>query len=716
MPGSGPVRRAARVGGRVQGVGFRPAVARFAAGLGLAGAVRNAGGGVELDVEGPTDRVEAFVAGLAAALPPGARPDPIRWEARPPLGRAGFRIERSTGGDLADGPPPDVVSCPACLAEVRGSGRRRGYAFTSCADCGPRFTITRGLPWDRANTTMSAFPMCEDCRAEYADPGDRRFHAQTLACPACGPRLWFAPGPALDPLRAAQVALRAGRIVAVKGLGGWQLLVDATSAAAVGRLRERKRRDRKPFAVLVADVAAARALARLADGEDEALGGAAGPIVLVRSRGSVAPAVAPGLARIGLMLPPTPLHHLLVDGLPFPVVCTSGNRAGEPQAIDDDEARERLAGLADAWLGHDRPIAFRCDDAVVHVVDGEPRALRLGRGLAPATLRLPPGPDGVALGGHQRCAPAAAAGERAVLWPHVGDLDGPRGRRALAEAMAALAALSPPTFVAHDAHPDSGAARVAEGSPLPRRPVFHHHAHVGAVLAELGWDGALGFAWDGFGLGPDGTAWGGEVLRVDAAGATRVARLRPFPLPGGDAAARDGRRAAAGLLVAAGLPVPTAWGALAAVARAAPHTTSVGRLFDGVAALLGVRERSAFEGEAALALEDLAGPGADPWPVPLAGGELDWRPLVAGVLALRDDPATAASRLHATLVEAICALAAGAPRVVLAGGCFQNRLLAEGALARLRGAGIEARLPARIPPGDGGLAAGQLWVARAGRG
>lgn len=719
------MRRVARIRGTVQGVGFRPAVARLAGDLGLAGFVRNDGAEVWIEVEGDDADVDAFERRLLDELPPAARVDAIAWdEAADEGGTPGFVIAGSTAGGRARvAIPPDLVTCADCAAEVRDPGRRQGYPFTNCTRCGPRYTIVASVPYDRPATAMAGFPMCADCAREYADPRDRRYHAQPIACPACGPRLWLrdadgalgAGGEALD---RARTALRDGRIVALKGLGGWQLLVDATSDAAVRRLRERKRREGRPFAVLVSDLAAAREQAHLDEVEAAALASVAGPIVLVRKRGRLADAVAPGLARVGLMLPTTPLHRLVLDGLGFPVVCTSGNLHDEPIATGDDEALRRLSGIADLRLGHDRPILRRCDDAVVHVVDGIARTLRLGRGLGPASIPLPDGPDLLAVGGHLKCAPAAAIGVEAVLWPHVGDLDGLLAREALVEALAAMRGFLglDPVAVVHDAHPDYGSTRVAEELGLPRLAVGHHHAHVAAALAEHGLTRGLGFAWDGVGLGDDGTAWGGEVLEVGPEGARRVAHLLPFPLPGGDAAARDGRRALAGVLVAAGMEVPPALEAFARIARSplAPRTTSAGRLFDAVAALLGVRERSRFEGEAAIALEQVAGPPAEPYPFRLEGPVIDWRPALAGLLADQGDAPRAASRFHAVLAHAIAAVAVreGARTVVLAGGCFQNVRLTDATLALLRDRGIDARLPARVPPGDGGLALGQLWVAR----
>ncbi|MGK4003584.1 Sua5/YciO/YrdC/YwlC family protein [Sorangium sp. So ce1036] len=791
-------RRRGRVEGVAQGVGFRPFAARLARELGLAGGVRNEGGAVVVEVEGDRERLDAFARRLEAEAPAAARIDRVAWAAVAPRGARGFRIDESDpGGAPRLTIPPDLRACEGCLAEVEDPGARRlGYPFTSCAACGPRFTIVEALPYDRPRTTMARFAMCAACRLEYDDPADRRYHAQPIACPACGPALTLRDAAFArlaggdDALAQACEAIRRGGIVALKGLGGYQLLCDARGEAAVQRLRERKRRAEKPFAVMVAEVAAARALAAVSAREEEALTSAAAPIVLLRRRGDgLARSVAPGSARLGVMLPATPLHHLLARRLGFPVVTTSGNLHEEPIAADDEDARRRLGRIADVFLTHDRPIARRCDDAVVHVVDGRVRTLRLARGLAPVRVALGSTSVGatstsvgatstsvgatstsvgatstsvgatstsvgatstsvgatstsvgatstsvgatststsvgralLCAGAHLKNAPAAAVDGEAVLWPHVGDLDTQAARDALDEALAALRAflaLDPAAVVA-DAHPDYASTRWAERSGLPVVRVQHHHAHVAACLAEHGGREALGVAWDGAGLGDDGTIWGGELLHVTPRGARRLAHLRPFPLPGGDAAARDGRRALAGLLVEAGLPLPGGdrdlgrFAAVARSARLAPRTSSAGRLFDAVAALTGLRARASFEGQAALAVEHAAEPGAEPYPFRVDGPSIDWAPMLAPMLAERGDARRVASRFHATLIAMIVEVAVrhGARVVALAGGCFQNVLLAEGAARALRERGLSVLLPAAAPPGDGGLALGQAWVA-----
>ncbi|MBX3275697.1 MAG: carbamoyltransferase HypF, partial [Sandaracinaceae bacterium] len=534
-------RRVGVVRGVVQGVGFRPFVARLAREEALAGRVENAGGVVHLDVEGDDDALARFLSRLRAEAPPAARVDEVALAPAAPTGADRFVIADSAAGAPDALPlPPDLATCAECLAEVLDpSARRAGYPFTNCTQCGPRFTITTALPYDRARTTMAGFPLCGACRAEHDAPADRRFHAQPIACPACGPRLYAtrADGAALARERAALevaiAALRRGEIVAVKGLGGYQLLTDATDEAAVRRLRERKRREAKPLALLVRDLEGARAIAHVGELEARALASPAGPIVLLSRRdGSrIAPSVAPDLGRLGVLLPTTPLHHLLARAL-GPLVCTSGNLHDEPIATDDADARARLAGVADVFLAHDRPIARRADDGVVQVVAGAARTLRVGRGLGPLSVAI--GGDGarrLCVGAHLKNAPAAALGAHAIVWPHVGDLDSPRARAAFEEAVGDLErflALAPEAIVC-DRHPDYASTIWAERAGLPLVRVGHHHAHVAACLAEHGAEAALGFAWDGFGLGEDGGLWGGEALAVGAAGARRVASLRAFP-------------------------------------------------------------------------------------------------------------------------------------------------------------------------------------------
>ncbi len=712
------------VRGTVQGVGFRPFLAKLAAGEGLAGHAHNAGGVVHVDVEGPPEAVLRFQSRLAREAPSAARVEGVAWAEAAPIGRVGFEIVASAAADAGALPlPPDLAPCDACLTELRDPGtRRHGYPFTSCASCGPRHSIVHALPYDRERTTMARFPLCADCRREYDDLGDRRHHAQPLACPACGPQLALLDRAgrrvADDALGAAVTALRRGAIVALMGVGGFQLLCDAEREDAVRALRARKRRPVKPFAVLVADLSAARRLAAVSPAEAEALSGPAAPIVLLHGRsGALADGVAPGLARVGVMLPSSPLHALLAART-GPLVCTSGNLHEEPIVIDPVEAREKLGGIAELFLVHDRPIARRVDDAVVHVVAGRARTLRLGRGLGPISLPLKSASPRVCTGGHRKNAPAFALADHVVLWPHVGDLDSVDARAAFEDAVLGAGALLDftPRELVTDLHPDYATTRWAEAQGLPVRRVPHHAAHVAACLAEhgAGERDALAFAWDGFGLGEDGALWGGETFTVQGGRLEHIGGLRRFPISGGDAAARDGGRALAGLLAEAGVPSPwpsdaDRFRALTATRLARP-TSSVGRLFDAVAALSGVCTRSTFEGEAAMRLEALAEPGATPYPVLVTRTEIDWRPTLA---AMARDLEDVASRFHATLVDAIARTTElhGARLVALGGGVFQNARLTEDVSATLQARGVEVLLPERVPPNDGGLALGQAWLA-----
>ena len=531
------------VRGAVQGTGFRPFVYRLACALDLTGTIRNTPSGVLIHVEGDPLALAAFQRRLPAEAPPAALLRGIEVEAADVLGATAFAIADSdTAGELSVAVLPDLATCPDCVREVFDSAdRRHGYAFLNCTACGPRLSIIESLPYDRPRTAMKAFALCPDCRREYEDVGDRRFHAQPVACPACGPRLaWAEPGvsgPAGDPLDLAARALEAGRIVALKGLGGYQLLVDARSAPAVARLRMRKGREEKPFAVMFPTLDAVRAAARLSDAEAAWLTSSAAPILLLEivARGVVADQVAPGLHTVGAMLPYSPVHHLLMARLGFPVVCTSGNFSEEPMAIEAVEAEERLGGIADGFLHHDRPVVRPVDDSVARAVDGRLLVTRRARGFAPLPVPLSGSLPGVrAYGAHLKNAVAWAAGNQIIVTQHIGDLDHPLSLAAQARAIADYERLFQlkPVAVACDLHPDYATTRLAEASGLPVIRVQHHHAHVAALLAEHDADGeVLGVAWDGTGFGPDGTVWGGEFLRASRTGYRRVARLLPFTLP-----------------------------------------------------------------------------------------------------------------------------------------------------------------------------------------
>jgi hydrogenase maturation protein HypF len=730
-----------RVRGQVQGVGFRPFVWQLAQEFGAAGEVLNDPEGVliHLRLADP----EGFVAALRDRAPPLARIDAV--EVRPHVFDRvpeGFAIAASRGIGAETRVTPDAATCPACAAEIRSKGDRRfGYAFTNCTQCGPRYTILTGLPYDRARTTMAAFQMCPACAAEYADPADRRFHAQPVACPLCGPRLWLEvrglelPG---DAVALAAARLRAGEIVAVKGLGGFHLACDATNPEAVARLRERKRRPGKPFA-LMAPIGVVEAHASVGSAERALLHDPAAPIVLLPKAGAGLPdGVAPGLSVLGWMLPYTPLHHLLADAFGGPLVMTSGNLSGEPQVIGNDEARQKLSGFADAMLMHDRKIARRLDDSVERAAP--PMVLRRARGRVPGTLPLPPGfqgaPQVLAFGGQMKAAICLVKAGQAMLSQHLGDLDDALCREEYAKALEDCATLFDhrPERAACDLHPDFAATRAAEASGLPLTRVQHHHAHLAACLGDAGWplDGGpvAGIVLDGLGLGPDATLWGGEVLLGDYRGATRIGHLAPAPLPGGDAASREPWRNAVMRLDLAGRsdladrlfpgrPLATVR-AMAAQGVNAPLASSAGRLYDAAAAVLGFCVgRQSYEGEAAMLLEAAArdAPALD---FAVSGGVIDpspaFRRMAEGVLADKDRGLLAGG-FQAGLALAFARVARDAVEkgqakaVALTGGCFQNPLL----LAACRRAldDVPVLVHARIPANDGGLALGQALVAAA---
>jgi hydrogenase maturation protein HypF len=753
------------VHGAVQGVGFRPFVWRLAHGLSLAGWVRNDIAGVLIELEGDREALAAFRRELEGAPPPLARIREILEAPAEPRGEVGFRILPSEGGGARSALVlPDVATCSACLAEVLDpKDRRYLYPFANCTDCGPRFTIVTDLPYDRPKTTMAAFALCPECREEYEDPRDRRFHAQPVACPACGPSLeaWSPLGEVLarrhEALVASADALRRGAIVAVKGLGGFHLMCDARSEDAVAALRQRKAREEKPLALMVRDVAMARALADVSPEAEALLGGPEAPIVLLPRRpdAAVAAGVAPGRPELGLMLPATPLHHLLLRASGFPVVATSGNRSEEPIATDEHEALTRLAGMADLFLVHDRPVARHVDDSVARFVAGSPRLWRRARGWAPLPVPVRTDlPVLLGVGAHMKTAVALSVGRQIFVSQHIGDLETPEALEAFARVIADFERLyeAAPAAVAHDLHPGYAsttfAKKFAADRGIPAVAVQHHHAHLAACLAENEADGpALGVAWDGTGHGTDGTVWGGEFLLGNAAAYDRVAHIRPFRLPGAEAAVREPRRTALALLLEAlgeaalsreDLDPVRAFAAgerdvlsqMLARGVNTPVTTSAGRLFDAVASLLGIAQKSSFEGQAAMALEAAALEGsaspenaAKAYPFPLdavagAPAVLDWEPLFLSLLEerARGVPVPAlAARFHASLAEGILAAAvhAGSHRVALTGGCFQNKLLTELSVARLQSAGFEVLLHGAVPPNDGGIAVGQVLVASA---
>ena len=747
-----PQARRIEVSGTVQGVGFRPFIARLAARYGVTGWVRNDGGQVTIHAEGDAGRLDAFAAAIATAAPPRAQVERVAADETRLRGHRSFRIDASTdrvrGGRLV---PPDAAVCAACLEELFDpADRRHRYPFINCTDCGPRFTIIRSLPYDRERTSMRTFEMCADCRREYEDPADRRFHAEPIACPACGPqvRLVDATGAVLDgdPLERAADLLRAGSIIAVKGLGGFHLACDATDDAVVRELRGRKRRPGKPFAVMVRDEAVARRVGDPTSVELAELTSWRAPIVLVAGRDALAPGVAPGYRRVGLMLPSTPLHHLLLAAADRPLVMTSGNVSDEPICIDDDDALRRLAPIADAFVLHDRQIVSRYDDSVVLVREGEPArsVLRRARSEAPAPI----GPVHAAsratlgVGAQLHGAFCLLDGDRGYLSQHIGDLDRDDAMAAYRDAYDRIVRIvrAEPALVAHDLHPDMLTTRFAQGLGLPAVAVQHHHAHIAATMAERGLEGpVLGVAFDGLGYGEDGTIWGGELLRCTPASAERIGRLRPVRQPGGDAATRHPWRMAVAHADAAGV----AEGALSLLdvpdseadvvlgqigsGLASPETSSGGRLFDAVAALTGLCTHATYDGEAAALLEQACDPATDV-PVQADVGEVDGlmeidpraviRWVVDARLAGRPVGEIAAG-FHRTLAEAVARACVGLRdrladgRVVLGGGVFVNDRFTTDLRRRLTDAGFEVFLPREVPVGDGGLALGQAYVAAA---
>ncbi len=623
-------RRRFRVGGVVQGVGFRPFVFGLAQSHGLAGFVLNDGTGVVIEAEGAAVALDAFAAALRTDAPALARVDAVEAEPLPPAGTRTFTIAASTATGRTALIPPDTATCDDCLRELFDpADRRHRYPFINCTQCGPRFTIVRSVPYDRPNTTMAGFPLCADCRSEYEDPADRRFHAEPVCCAVCGPQLTL-------PLEQAVDLLHAGAIVAVKGLGGWHLACDAASAAAVARLRARKHREDKPFALMTTDP---EALAHVGAAEAELLGSRRRPIVLVRRRegAPVAPAVAPGSPWLGVLLPYTPLHHLLLADFGGALVMTSGNRSDEPIAFDDEEARVRLGGIADAFLGHDRPIHRRCEDSIVR----SSFPIRRSRGFAPEAVPLPVRAKRpiLAVGAELKSTFCVARGHEAFLSPHLGDLDTELAYSAFRTDIDLYLSMLGTAVgtVAHDLHPEYLSTKWALEQDGELVGVQHHHAHAVACLAEHGETGpALALVFDGTGFGTDGTLWGGELLRCDLTGFERLAHLQPVPLPGGEAAIREPWRVAASYLELAGRPVPFERWALVreSLHVNAPLSSGMGRLFDAAAALLGLRETVTYEGQAAIELELLAAEtAAEPYPWRFGDG--------AGLIAAVHDDLTA---------------------------------------------------------------------------
>src|SRR5579871_3915457 len=721
------------LGGTVQGAGFRPFVYRLATEMGLAGWVSNSGAGLTVEVEGDCERLDLFLERLCTEKPESAIILTREAAWLRPLGQNGFEIRSSFDEEVKTaGVLPDLATCPACLAEFRDATNRRfGYPFTNCTHCGPRYTIVEDIPYDRPRTTMREFAMCPDCRREYTDPLDRRFHAQPIACPKCGPRIWIdgeLGAPAIE--RAADV-IHAGGIVAFKGIGGFQLLVDARQEGAVARLRTRKHRDEKPFALMMPSLELARQYCYVSPAEEMLLHSAAAPIVLLRRKPAtgIAVNVDEGSPYLGVMLPYSPLHHLLAAACPFPLVATSGNLSDEPIITGNEEARARLGDVADLFLVHNRPIARPCDDSVAKVVRHRPSVMRRARGYAPLPVlvghELPPV---LAVGGHLKNSVAIALGQQVVLSQHVGDLDTIEARQAFERVIEDLCRLYrfTPKLVVSDLHPDYASTRWALAAGHTLVQVQHHHAHVAACAAENGLRGPyLGVAWDGTGYGTDGTIWGGEFFLADGVRFDRIAHLRPFRLPGGEAAVREGWRSAVSLIAAALGPdavpdSPQRPIVLQMLARGvnAPWTTSIGRLFDAVASICGLVHESRFEGQAAMRLEGQIEPQMHD-AYPLANG--DWGPMIDAVRrdAIRGEGTPRiAARFHNALANWIVdvALQTGVEQVALSGGVFQNGYLVERTVNVLEARGFQVHTHQRVPPNDGGIALGQAMIAALGGG
>jgi len=765
MP-SGGAGRQIRVRGLVQGVGFRPHVWRLATGAGLSGHVLNDGAGVTIEAWGSGDALDAFLVRLETEAPPLARIDAVEWQALEGQGPGGvFRIEKSAGGAISTGVVPDAATCPDCLAEIFDPDNRRfGYAFTNCTHCGPRLSIVRSIPYDRAKTSMSVFPMCEECAREYEDPADRRFHAQPNACPVCGPQLWLENGQSrmdcADPIKEIARLLKVGAIVAIKGIGGFHLACDATSDRAVAELRRRKRRAAKPLAVMAKNASQIRRFCAVSEEEENLLEVRSAPIVLLRNSGeALAEGVAPGQVQTGFMLPYSPLHHLLMAALDRPIVLTSGNLSDEPQAIDNEDARERLSGIADYWLMHDRDIVNRLDDSVMRMDAPGPQILRRARGLAPEPLRLADAfrdaPAVLAMGGELKSTFCLLKDGQAIPSQHMGDLEEAATHADYRKAIALYRDIFrfDPAVIAVDIHPDylstQWGAALAEETGAKLVPVQHHHAHLASCLAEHrvepGGDLTVGIVMDGLGLGADGTLWGGEFLLGGYGGFERAGHFLPVALPGGVQAMREPwRNTVAHLIAAFGdnwrerIAAPPFAGMIdgkqigiieqmVAKGLNAPLSSSAGRLFDAVAAMLGVcAERQHYEGQAAMEMEALVGDhpeDTDAYPVATESINgtimLSWAPLWNALLedlGRGIEAGVIAGRFHAGLADALgetavrIAQSAGTQRIALSGGVMQNRVLVETLHANLSREGFDVLVQSRVPANDGGLSLGQAAI------
>lgn len=741
------------VHGAVQGVGFRPFVYRLANEIGLRGWVQNSSQGLVIELEGDNEAIDVFLQRLRSEQPRSAVIQDMKYFDLAPKGLATFEIRKSDeAGKKIVQVLPDLAICPACLKEILEPGNRRHlYPFTNCTSCGPRFSITQSLPYDRDNTTMKRFKMCRECQGEYDDPTNRRFHAQPNACHACGPHLelWDKNGNSVgsreDALIRAARMIEEGRIVAVKGLGGFHLMVDARNEVAIQNLRKRKHRPEKPFAAMFPDLDSLMAECEVSRQEKQLLLSPASPILLLkkRKRSGLPTFLAPDNPYLGVMIPYTPLHALLLMELGFPVVATSGNLSEEPICIDEREALSRLSDVADLFLVHNRPIVRAMDDSVVRFVMGKPLLLRGGRGYAPLVVPLDnDGPQVLAVGGHLKNTIAVSAGNSIIVSQHIGDLDSGPSYEAFRKTEVGLKELYEvePQAVACDAHPDYFSSHQAHQFGVPVIQVQHHHAHVVSCMAEHGLKNrVLGISWDGSGYGLDGTVWGGEFLLATRSEFTRVGRFRPFSLPGGEKCVKEPRRTALGLLYGmlgekvfgqSNLAPVRAFseselrilGSMLKKRMNTPITSSAGRLFDAVASIVGLKQRMTFEGQSAMILEFSVDPKEKTEPYPFLVDkkkdllEVDWEPMILNILLDVErcvSKGRISSRFHNTLVEIIVAVAEmlNEQLVVLSGGCFQNRILLERTVIRLREEGFDVYWPIRVPPNDGGLALGQTVVA-----
>ena len=750
--------------GAVQGVGFRPFVHRLATELAVTGWVNNSPQGVFVEAESPRPTLEQFLRRLEAEKPPRSSIQSMETTWLDAVGFSKFEIRASeNGGDKTALVLPDIATCPDCLRDIFDKKNRRfRYPFTNCTNCGPRFSIIESLPYDRANTSMKKFAMCPACRKEYDNPQDRRFHAQPNACPVCGPRLefWNAAGEAVfggdEALRAAANAIRRGKIVAVKGIGGFHLLAAARNEKVLRLLRERKHREEKPLALMFPSLKSVKVVCEVSALEERLLCSPEAPIVLLHrrqpseisnSKFQIVECVAPGNPNLGVMLPSNPLHHLLMAELKIPVVATSGNLSDEPICTDETEALERLRDIADVFLVHNRPIVRHLDDSIVRVMSSREMMLRRARGYAPLPVQIQTSKSEVqnvlAVGAHLKNSVALAVGKNVFLSQHIGDLETEQANAAFRRVTGELPGLYDvePEMIAVDLHPDYQSTRFAQQSGKKNFGVQHHVAHVLSCIAENEVAlPALGVAWDGTGYGPDGTIWGGEFFSVTDNGVERIAHLLPFRLPGGDKAVKEPRRAALGLLYELygeaafemnHLPPlrempPVEMITLRGMLQRrfnSPSTSSVGRLFDVVASLVNLRQQMRFEGQAAMELEfamdDFTTDARYDLPLVTRHSSLvlDWSLMVHSILTDvngRVSVAEISTKFHNALAEAVVAMAraSGLTRVVLSGGCFQNRYLTERTVSRLRAEKFQPYWHQRVPPNDGGIALGQIFAAR----